>query len=103
MLWLTVAMTDSLCDTHAAGGSVTVSVRDEADESPVITRMVVQRADAPGRRVTVRRSVPAGVGAEPRGMAVRAAWHDAGASGRLTFRERASERDATRASTTESA
>jgi hypothetical protein len=62
MLWLTVAMTDSLCDTHAAGGSLTVSVRDEADESPVITRMVVQRADAPGRRVTVRRSVPAGVG-----------------------------------------
>ena len=29
-------------------------------------------------------------------MAVRAAWHDAGASGRLTFRERASERDVTR-------
>ena len=62
MLWLTVAMTDSLRDTHAAGGSLTVSVRDEADESPVITRMVVQRADAPGRRVTVRRTVPAGVG-----------------------------------------
>ena len=35
---------------------------DEADESPVITRMVVQRVDAPGRRVTVRRTVPAGVG-----------------------------------------
>ena len=62
MLWLTVAMTGSLRDTHAAGGSLTVSVRDEADESPVITRMVVQRADAPGRRVTVRRTVPAGVG-----------------------------------------
>jgi hypothetical protein len=62
MLWLTIAVTDSLRDTHAAGGSLTVAVREEADESPVITRMVVQRADAPGRRVTVRKTVPVGVG-----------------------------------------
>ena len=62
MLWLTIAVTDSLRDTHAAGGSLTVAVREEADESPVITRMVVQRADAPGRRVTVRKTVPVGGG-----------------------------------------
>ena len=62
LLWLTVTMAASLRDAHAAGGSLTVSVRDEADESPVITRMLVQRADAPGRRVTVRKTVPAGVG-----------------------------------------
>lgn len=46
----------------AAGGSLTVSVRDEADEQPVITRMVLERAEKPGRRVTVRKTVPAGVG-----------------------------------------
>lgn len=49
-------------DAFAAGGSLTVSVRDEADDKPVITRMVIQRSDAPGRRVAVRKTVPAGVG-----------------------------------------
>lgn len=46
----------------AAGGSLTVSVRDEGDGQPVITRIVLERADKPGRRVTVRKMVPAGVG-----------------------------------------
>jgi len=46
----------------AAGGTLTVSVNDESDESPVITRMVIQRADAPDRRVSVRKTVPVGVG-----------------------------------------
>jgi len=46
----------------AAGGSLTVSVRDEADDQPQITRVVIQRAEDLKRRVNVRRTVPAGVG-----------------------------------------
>ena len=46
----------------AAGGSLTVSVREEADDQPVITRVVIQRSEDPNRRVVVRRTVPAGIG-----------------------------------------
>lgn len=57
-----VAAVTPLQVTFAAGGSLTVSVRDEIDEQPVITRMVLERADKVGRRVTVRKTVPVGVG-----------------------------------------
>ena len=59
---LCVAAAAPLKSAFGAGGSLTVSVRDEADEEPVITRMVLERADKPGRRVTVRKTVPAGLG-----------------------------------------
>ncbi len=42
----------------AAGGSLTVSVREEADDLPVITRAVIQRAEVPNRRVVVRTQRP---------------------------------------------
>ena len=62
MVWVCVAAVTPLQFAFAAGGSLTVSVRDEFDEQPVITRMVLERPDKPGRRVTVRKTVPAGVG-----------------------------------------
>ena len=52
-LWFVSADITRSHDALAAGGSLTVSVRDEADDKPVITRMVIQRSDAPGRRVAV--------------------------------------------------
>ncbi|MGB1708067.1 MAG: hypothetical protein ACPHF4_09605 [Rubripirellula sp.] len=62
MVWAFVAASIPLQSTFAAGGSLTVSVSDEADGQPVITRMVLERADKPGRRVAVRKTVSAGVG-----------------------------------------
>jgi hypothetical protein len=46
----------------AAGGSLTVSVREESDDQPLITRVVIRRAENPNQRVVVRRTVPAGIG-----------------------------------------
>lgn len=62
LAWVCVAALTPSQPTFGAGGSLTVSVRDEADEEPVITRMVLERADKPGRRITVRKTVPVGVG-----------------------------------------
>lgn len=46
----------------AVGGSLTLSVREESDEQPTITRMELIRADAPTKRIPVRKTVPAGIG-----------------------------------------
>ncbi|MDB4807809.1 hypothetical protein OAH22_03020 [bacterium] len=62
MVWVYVAAVMPSQSAFAAGGSLTVSVRDEADEQPVITRMVLERAGKPSRLVKVRKTVPAGVG-----------------------------------------
>ncbi len=62
VLWGCVAAEISLKSAFGAGGTLTVSVRDESDEEPVITRMVLERADKPGRPLTIRKTVPAGVG-----------------------------------------
>lgn len=52
-----------ICGTvHAAGGSLLLSVSDEETGEPTITRTELHRADAPGKRVVVRRTVPAGIG-----------------------------------------
>ena len=61
-LWCGITTVTPSKYAFSAGGSLTVSVSDEADDTPVTTRMVIQRADAPGRRVAVRRTVPVGVG-----------------------------------------
>ncbi|MGI9472170.1 MAG: hypothetical protein ACR2NZ_11585 [Rubripirellula sp.] len=47
---------------QAAGGNLLLSVADEQTEEPTITRTVLLRADAPSKRVVVRKTVPAGVG-----------------------------------------
>ncbi len=46
----------------AAGGSLTLSVQDEATGEPTITRAEISRADSPGKRIPIRKSVPAGIG-----------------------------------------
>ncbi len=45
-----------------AGGSLTVTARDESEGEPTITRFELFRADAPTRIVPVRKAVPAGIG-----------------------------------------
>ncbi len=46
----------------AAGGSLTLTVQDEATGEPTITRAEISRADSPGKRIPIRKSVPAGIG-----------------------------------------
>ena len=46
----------------AAGGSLLLAVGDESTAEPTITRVVLQRADAPAKKVVVRKTVPAGIG-----------------------------------------
>jgi hypothetical protein len=49
-------------ESGAAGGSLMVKVVDKASAEPLITRAEISRADAPGKLLTIRKSVPAGIG-----------------------------------------
>lgn len=46
----------------AAGGSLTLSAEDETSGEPVITRVEISRPDLPGKRLPIRKTVPAGIG-----------------------------------------
>jgi hypothetical protein len=46
----------------AAGGQLTLSVREESTDQPTIARIEIRRADAPGKRIPIRLTVPAGNG-----------------------------------------
>lgn len=48
--------------TMAAGGSLTLTVQEEATGEPTITRVEISRADSPERKIPIRKSVPAGIG-----------------------------------------
>lgn len=50
------------CHVMAAGGSLTLSVQEESTGEPTITRVMILRADSPGKRIPIRKSVPAGIG-----------------------------------------
>ncbi|GAA5511196.1 hypothetical protein [Novipirellula caenicola] len=48
--------------TIAAGGKLTITVADETTGEPASARLEIFRGDESGRRMSVRRTVPAGVG-----------------------------------------
>lgn len=52
----------SVREGMAAGGSLTVKVEEKGTGEPQITRVELWRADAPGKPLPIRKTVPAGVG-----------------------------------------
>lgn len=67
MRWLCflVAMLCVFCSdsiVRAAGGSLTVMTEDESSGDPVITRLELWRGPPQGKAISVRRTVPAGLG-----------------------------------------
>ncbi|MFK8113910.1 MAG: hypothetical protein AB8B91_17035 [Rubripirellula sp.] len=61
-LFIILCLIATTSSAFAAGGSLTVSAREESDEEPTITRMQIVRADAPKKRIPIRKTVSAGIG-----------------------------------------
>ncbi len=57
-----IACALSATSALAAGGTLTLSVDEESTGEPTISRLEIYRADAPGKRIPIRLTVPAGMG-----------------------------------------
>ena len=60
LIWLTLLLFAT--DIFAAGAAFTLSVREESNDQPTICRAEIRRADAPGKQIPIRLTVPAGIG-----------------------------------------